>query len=480
MPIFQMEVNEKGNFSPMGGGLIIPAFFEKLELNKVIDESIGARKGNNNVKYKDSSYIESLVTMQILGGEAVDDIKLIREDSILSGVLGGIPGKTSVHNYLESFVNEQEEARRGPGKSLVLESTEFLKGFDKVTHHLLKHAPHVKGVSVITLDQDATFIPTGVRGALFNYESERSFEAFNTYCPEYDMVIRSEYRDGNVSPGYHQLENLKASLELLPADVSHVRLRSDTAGYQIELLRYCAEGKSERYGVIEFAISSPITAGLKRAAQVVPEDKWERIGKTDQECAEVIFVPNSLCTSKKSPEYRFIVMREEIRETDPHELRQMLLFDEEEIGEHPISAVHPTVISGKLYKIFALVTNLEWPAAAIEEWQRKRCGKSEEVHRVLKDELAGGHVVTSALGANAVWWQITVLAFNIFTLIKKSCLTEEYHKSRPKRLRYWLFSMVARLSSHARKTTITVYRSAQSKLFKTAWKRLEVLPLQVE
>jgi hypothetical protein len=116
MPTFQIEENEKGNFSPMGGGLIIPAIFEKFGLNKVIDESIGARKENKSVKYKDSSYIESLVTMQILGGETVDDIKCIREDSILPGVLGGIPGKTSIHNYIESFVDEKEEAKRGQGK----------------------------------------------------------------------------------------------------------------------------------------------------------------------------------------------------------------------------------------------------------------------------------------------------------------------------------------------------------------------------
>jgi hypothetical protein len=39
----------------------------------------------------------------------------------------------------------------------------------------------------------------------------------------------------------------------------------------------------------------------------------------------------------------------------------MLLFDEE-IGDHPISSVHPTVMNGKIYKVFAIVTNLERPA----------------------------------------------------------------------------------------------------------------------
>jgi hypothetical protein len=38
-----------------------------------------------------------------------------------------------------------------------------------------------------------------------------------------------------------------------------VFVRSDTAGYQKDLQRYCAEGKSERFGVIEFAIGADVT-----------------------------------------------------------------------------------------------------------------------------------------------------------------------------------------------------------------------------
>ena len=480
MPTFQMEINENGNFSSVGGALLIPAIFDKFGLREIIDKNIAACKANGLKKYTDSSYIESLVTMQIIGGEAVDDINCIREDGILSNVLGGIPGKTSIHNYINNFVDDEEEGKRGQGKAFVPTPNEHLSGFDGVTRHILKHAPHIKGISTVTLDQDATFIPTGVYGALFNYKSDRSFEAFNTYCPEYDMIIRSEYRDGNVPPAYYQFENLQASLELLPDDVKRVRMRSDTAGYQTDILKYCAEGKNERFGVIEFAIGSPVTKELKQAAQAVSENEWQNIPDTVHECAEVIFVPNSLVTSKKSPEYRYIVIREEISETDSPELRQMVLFNEEELGEHAISSVHPTLMSDKLYKVFAIVTNMELEIVEIVKWYRKRCGKSEEIHRVLKNELAGGHVVTSALGANAAWWQITVLAFNILTLIKRSCLTEEYHSSRPKKLRYWLFSLVARLGTHARKFTITLYRSIQANMFKAAWNRLEVLEVQVE
>ncbi len=97
-----------------------------------------------------------------------------------------------------------------------------------------------------------------------------------------------------------------------------------------------------------------------------------------------------------------------------------------------------------------------------------------EILKKLKNE------VTSALGANAAWWQMTVLSYNILTLMKKICLPGAYHTSRPKTLRLRLFEMVARLVRHARKMIITLYRSAQTDVFIAAWNRLKVLRVQVE
>ena len=98
IPNIQINFNEKEKYSAMGGALLISTIFEKYNLRETIDEYIGARKGGC-IKYIDSSYIESLVTMQILGGEAVDDMKIIR-GVIISNMLGGIPGKSSIHNFL--------------------------------------------------------------------------------------------------------------------------------------------------------------------------------------------------------------------------------------------------------------------------------------------------------------------------------------------------------------------------------------------
>ena len=108
------------------------------------------------------------------------------------------------------------------------------------------------------------------------------------------------------------------ALGRLPAGVEKVMLRSDTAGYQRELLRYCAEGGDERFGVIEFAVGVDVTTEFRRAVSEVAEQDWQtlyrKVGEhrvdTGQQWADVNFVPNWIGHSKNSPEYRFIATRE--------------------------------------------------------------------------------------------------------------------------------------------------------------------------
>lgn len=472
----QFPKNENGlKFTPFGGALLINELFEKLELSKAIDENIGVRSKIETSKYSDSIYIKSLVMMQAIGGDTVDDLKLVRNDSVIQGIMGPIPGKTSVHNFLSEFNDPAEEAKRGMGRSFVPEMKDCLKGFNKITEHLLNNIPAFGNIDTITLDQDATFIPTCVTGALYNYKSQRSFEAFNTYIPEYDIMLLSEFRDGNVAPGYRQLENLVESLKMLPASVRKVRLRSDTAGYQIGLIKYCAEGRNERFGAIEFAIGTPVTKALREAVKATKEDAWSKVSPlSKQECAEIAFAPNNLSFSKNGPDYRFIVIREELdaNTTSAHEALQTSLFDDDYSSDSPLAPLHPTAMNGKVYKVFAVITNTEGSCADILTWYHGRCGKSEEIHRVLKDDLAGGHVVTGSLGANAAWWQIAVLTANILSIIKSTILPSSHRSARPKKLRAELFSLVARLTFHARKQVVQIYRTAANRLFCDAWEFL--------
>ena len=68
------------------------------------------------------------------------------------------------------------------------------------------------------------------------------------------------------------------------------------------------------------------------------------------------------------------------------------------------------------YKVF--VTNRSIAADELIWWSRQRCGKGEEVHGVLKSDLAGGRLPSGLFGANAHGGR-AVLAFNLNSAMKR-------------------------------------------------------------
>jgi hypothetical protein len=50
----------------------------------------------------------------------------------------------------------------------------------------------------------------------------------------------------------------------------------------------------------------------------------------------------------------------------------------------------PVMDMGKRYKVFGMVTNMGMEGGELIRWQRKRCGKSEEAHSIMKTDFAGG------------------------------------------------------------------------------------------
>jgi quinol monooxygenase YgiN len=125
-----------------------------------------------------------------------------------------------------------------------------------------------------TLDQDATLVESFKQEALPCYQGYKAYQPLTTYWAEQAMVVHSQFRDGNVPAHYGNLEVLQEALAALPEGVVKVYFRGDTAPYQRELLRYCAEGKNERFGVIEFAVGVDVTEEFKRAVAGVEEDEW--------------------------------------------------------------------------------------------------------------------------------------------------------------------------------------------------------------
>ena len=250
------------------------------------------------------------------------------------------------------------------------------------------------------------------------------------------------------------------ALEHLPDGVEKVMLRSDTAGYQQELLRYCAEGRDQRFGVIEFAVGVDVTAEFKGAVSEVAEEEWQvlqrRVGEhqpdTGQQWAEVNFVPDWIGHSKRSPEYRFIAVREPLNEQPLPGMEGQM--------ELPFPAMR--LADGGWHKLFGVVTNRDLTGDALVRWSRQRCGKGEEVHGVLKNDLAGGRLPSRLFGANAAWWAISVLTFNLSSAMKRLVLGRQWVGKRLKAVRFALIALPGRVVRHARRLIIRLARGHPS------------------
>ena len=466
---YQRETVGKGVTALSGLGIYLDFLYGGGIPGKA-DEAIGLRRGQG---YSDGQMVVALLLLNLAGGEAVQSLETLEQDEGLMVLLrraeqwgkghrragapdAGVgrwrrerqrtlPSPSSVFRYLEGFVGE-DEGQRGMGEAFIPKVSGRLQGLRMVNRHLVAQVQRLRSQRRATLDMDATLVETGKGEALWSYQGTRAYQPIQTYWAEQDLLIHTEFRDGNVPAGYEQLRVLQESLDLLPEGVDEVLMRSDTAGYQQELLQYCAEGKHEGYGVIGFAVGADMTPALKEAVREAAEEAWQPLKKetpwgwqeTYQEWAEVNFVPDWIGRKKSSPEYRYLAVREPVRQGVLPGLEEQLSFPALVLGQ------------GQVYKVTAIITNRDLPGSQLIRWYRQRCGKSEEVHRILKDDLAGGTLPSGSFGENAAWWAITSLAFNVHTAVKSLALGGSWLTKRLKTIRFSLISVPGRVVQHGR------------------------------
>jgi hypothetical protein len=70
-------------------------------------------------------------------------------------------------------------------------------------------------------------------------------------------------------------------------------------------------------------------------------------------------------------------------------------------------------------RYFAVVTNRTDDGLAILQWHRAKAGTVEHTHHVLKTELAAAALPSGKFGANAAWFRLNVLTYNLLTALKR-------------------------------------------------------------
>jgi len=478
LPIQYVEDRKSNGATSLGGLAVYAELARAARLRDSVMRHVVAR-GPGGQGWTDAEIILATVLLNLAGGEAVDDFDALEADEGFALVMRrteweglpraerrelerrwrksrerAVPSPSAVFRYLERFHDEKEEALREVGKAFIPKPNAALTGLGRVNADMVAFAQRVAPQEVATLDMDATLVSTHKRGALYCYKGFQAYQPLNTWWAEHGLVLHSEFRDGNVPAGYGQLRVFRDALAYLPPGVKQVYLRSDTAGYQTDLLQSCAKGDHERFGVIKFAVGVDVTREFKKAVAELPASAWNRLQSRNgtgpdpsgHEWAEVVFVPKWAGYSKAEPAYRFVAIREPLRQIDlPGVAREEQLpfptMEFTDVGRH---------------KLFGLVTNRDLPGDDLIHWHRDRCGKSEEAHAVMKDDLAGGQLPSGKFGANAAWWAMMTLAFNLHVIMKKHALGGSWANRRIKAIRFGFIHLAGWVIDHAHQLQIRI------------------------
>jgi hypothetical protein len=454
LPFQLIQDTSKVLLTCFGGLPLVMETFRALGLRESIRKHLCMFQRSG--KYEEADYVESFISVFAAGGDCVDDFEKLRADKGLKKLGLRVPSAESVRWFLNVFHEDEPLQGRLPHEALIPEETGWLKGLRAVLKELIRKAVRERSPSTATIDLDATVIESHKREAYWTYLGDKGYQPVIAYWAEEDLLVADQFRDGNVPAGMDLLPVLQEAISALPSTVCLIRVRSDAAAYRHDLLNWCRKEIQGRPR-IQFAISAEVTEELRAAIQALPEGDWKPLRKvTDQgwiigrkEWAEVEFVPSQPSRQKKMTPDRYLAIR--IRPA------QGELFED-----------------GTAYRYFAVVTNMwDWDGERLLRWQRERCGTVEKVHDVLKNDLAGGVLPAKRFFANAAWWRLNVLAYNVLAVMKREALPQAWWPVRLKALRYHLLTIAARVIEHGRSLFLKIpmhqpsfllYQEARKKL----------------
>jgi len=435
MPFVLEEVEGEGVLTAHAGLTAVVEAARGMGLPAVVGREVSVKERSRG--YTEWEFVESLVALIAAGGEHVDDLGTLSADGGVSVLLGhGVPSPAAAKKFLYAFEGTRRESEEAGGPELFPSDGSWesvpLAGLGRVNDHVVRQAQASRPERVATLDHDGTIIESTKRVAAKTYAGTRGYQPSVVLWAEQDQIVAEEFRDGNVPAGSGGLRVVQRAFAALPQGVEQVNYRADSASYQHELLNWLRE-EDERTGRPRaiFAISADMSPELKERVRAVsewhpaPEDRHRSWGEVD-------FVPSGPSAKKGRKPDRYLAVR-----ITP---RQKGLFAD-----------------GSEVKYFAVVTNdFERDGLAVLQWHRAKAGTVEHTHDILKNELAGGVLPCERFGANAAWWRLNVLTYNLLSVLRRVALPPELAHARPKRLRFLVFAKAGELIRHARSLLVRV------------------------
>ncbi|MFI5340676.1 MAG: IS1380 family transposase [Candidatus Methylomirabilales bacterium] len=438
-PRLPFEIDETLDPALVTGRAGVPLvieLFRQLGVAQVVDAQVPVKQRQRGLPA--SQLVESLVALWVSGGDRCQDLTALREDHALATLLGyPLPAATTVRDFLEAFHVEGGPLwQAGPQAAIPLESAPLV-GLGQANRTLVAALQQAAPEGTATLDVDATLLESHKDAATVAYDGTRGYQPVVVLWAEQDVILHDQFRDGHVPAGCGNVRVLEQAVSHLPQGVEHIRLRADSALYETAVLRWCEDHE------VAYAISADLSEQLKAEIQRLPKTAWQ-VEREEPDAirawAEVPYVPDDGDHRKDRPCVRRYLA---VRVTK----RQGSLFADG-------SSVHD----------FAVVTNREGDGLALLQWHRAKAGTVEHTHHVLKSELAAAALPSGKFGANAAWFRLNTVTYNLLSALKRLTLPGDLRTARPKRLRFLLFNSVGKVVAHTRRTLLRLSGALQHAL----------------
>jgi hypothetical protein len=413
------------NLTAQAGLTLVLETMLALDLDTVVDERLSLRSRRRGATEFDT--LAAIVLLLAAGGESIEDVRVLARDPGLERLLGrALPSPDALHRFLLRFHDESSLRDRPAEGAFIPDESGALQALHEVNVELVRRATLPLAPRQATLDLDATVIESHKREARAHYKGGRGYQPTAVLWAEQELVVADQYRDGNVPAGMRTLEVARRGFDTLPASVAVRRFRADSACYEERVLKHMWREQ------IAFTISADMSPELRRACAarsvewtVLEERSSERV-----ELADVEFVSGDW--PRDAPPLRYVALR--------FTGKQGRLFAD-----------------GEDVKYLAVVSNRrEVSAAQVVRWHWEKAGTIEHAHDVTKNELGARLPPSGRFGANAAWYRLNLIAFNVLRVLRMHALPERFERARPRRLRFELFALPAQIREHARRVTATL------------------------
>ncbi|AYQ57375.1 hypothetical protein MS2017_1700 [Bathymodiolus thermophilus thioautotrophic gill symbiont] len=308
-----------------------------------------------------------------------------------------------------------------------------IKALSEVNKTVLKSALcHCKN---ITLDIDASEVIANKADAQWTYNKNKGYVPMVGHIAQTGQIVATDFRAGNVSPNTDNLGFIKHCQSSLPSSVKVNKLRIDAAGYQAKIIDYCV-GQN-----IGFAIRAKMCQSFKDII-IDKDNQWQALsdkqGKVIQG-QETFRMQHYI--GKKGEIFNLIVQRK-------------MCKGQMELELDTDTAQDLNQITNGQYTYRAIATNLDGLSESeIVYFYNQRGESSENRIKELKNDFGAKQMPCGDFNANALYFDICSLSYNLFALMRQ-LLPLEFVNKRAKYVRHRLYSIATKVVLHGRQVII--------------------------